>query len=447
MKAPKNHNKKTNPSHKPSAPKAPVKSHKITRTYSRPITSPLSDFASLLKPLISKSTDTISRTNLQSAPLAHLQYSKELDIKNTALSLFWKKQSLQGRPEPVIASPMPRGYRTTSNRKAHLHGPTFHLLFGDKKSKPGKQSVLLQSPLEPKEHGQIYSFLQKKLSEPTYRLVATHLNYIIIRGSYTERAVIFNVNMMNGPLVRKLKMLAAHLQKMPDLVAAAFAYLDPSRSDYYLESRKPPEALHFKKLFGHDQLYVTHGECRYRFHPTSFSQVNQSMVPVMLEFAKEMLAPLPEESLLDLYCGYGLFSHYLAPYFRQVLAIDAEGHSIRSAIDNSALNSKRRGRTKFLAQRITSGTLAEVLESFPNPDSVILDPPRLGPQTGVIPTLCSSHPQNVLHIFCGIDQIPDSLKEWKLNGYEVRRVVPLDMFPGTMNLEVMILLIAGKKHG
>jgi tRNA/tmRNA/rRNA uracil-C5-methylase (TrmA/RlmC/RlmD family) len=39
-----------------------------------------------------------------------------------------------------------------------------------------------------------------------------------------------------------------------------------------------------------------------------------------------------------------------------------------------------------------------------------------------------------------LDQIPDSLRQWKQYGYKVQRIVVLDMFPGTAGLEVLILL-------
>lgn len=376
---------------------------------------------------------------MQSASLAHLVYAEELQVKDKGLRLFWKHHKLAGQPEQVVPSPKPRAYRTTSKRKTILHGQTLHLLLGEKMSASGKKDCFLPSPLEPPEHEHIYRFLQQKLSEPSFRLVATHLNYIIIRGSYSERAVIFNVNMMNGPLVRKLKILAGHLQKTQDFASAAFAYLDPTNSDYYLENRKQDDALHLKKLFGHDQLAVSHKNCRYRFHPTSFSQVNESMVPVMLDLAREMLAPATDEFLLDLYCGYGLFSHYLAPDFHKVVAIDFEGPSIKSAIANSRLNKNRGGHITFLSHRISPKSLEQILSSS-IPDSIILDPPRQGPQKDVIKTLSAGHQRNVLHIFCGVDQIPDSLDKWRKNGYQVRRIVPLDMFPGTANLEVMVLL-------
>lgn len=378
---------------------------------------------------------------LPGEPLAHLAYAEELQIKDEGLKRFWKQHRLQGTPEPVIASPRPRGYRTTSKRKALLYGPTLYLFMVDKEARGRKRKrAFSPSPLEPPEHERIYRFLQQKLSEPAYRLVASHLNYLIIRGGYQQQAVIFNVNLMNGPLVRKLKMLAGHLQKCAEPVSAAFIYFDPSRSDYYLESRRPADALHFKKLFGPDLLTVNHGDCRFRFHPTSFSQVNESMVPKMLGLASEMLAPAADEYLLDLYCGYGLFSHFLAPHYKQVLGVDAEGPSIRAAGANIRLNSRRGGRTKFLAKRIESKFLEDLMSTYAPPESVLLDPPRQGPHAGVIAALCRMRPRNVLHVFCGVDQIPASLKEWRAGGYQVCRVAALDMFPGSVNLEVLVLL-------
>jgi len=60
----------------------------------------------------------------------------------------------------------------------------------------------------------------------------------------------------------------------------------------------------------------------------------------------------------------------------------------------------------------------------------------------VIAALARRKPKKALHIFCGVDQIPPSLREWQANGYQVRRVVPLDIFPGSANLEILILLEA-----
>lgn len=395
-------------------------------------------FASIINPLIPKPAGTVAKATLQSAPLAHLEYTGELKLKDKALRLFWQQHHLAGQPEPVIASPRARCYRTTSKRRTILRGATLHLLFGSNRLSSSQKDAFLASPLEPPEHAHIYNFLQKKLSEPAFKILAVHLNYIIIRGSYNEIAVIFNVDTLNGPLVHKLKILAGYLQKLPEKVIGSYIYPDPSCSDYYLESKRPVDLLNFKRLFGKANLSVNYHGCRFNFHPTSFSQVNESIVPIMLNKALELLSPAQGMRLLDLYCGYGLFSHFLASDFKQVVGVDAEGPSIRAAIANSKLNSTAR-RTKFIAHQIT-GNLDNVLPALTGPEAIILDPPRQGPQKNVISSLGRRHPYIVLHIFCGIDQIPSALKDWQVNGYQVQRVVPLDMFPGSVNLEVMVLL-------
>lgn len=396
-------------------------------------------FAGLLRPLIAKPVRPLAPVILQSSPLAHLDYQEELEVKNHALAMFWKHFRLPGKPEPVIDSPRKRGYRTTSKRKTILKGTTLYLLFNDRALRFQKKPFM-ESPLEPPEHSRIFEFLQQKISDPAFKLVGGHLNYLIIRGSYTEQAVIFNVDTLNGPLVRKLKLLAGHLQKLPNSVASSYIYPDPSCSDYYLEEGQSIDVLQFKKLFGKGDLAVSHHGCRYLYHPTSFSQVNEAMVPVMLEKAREMLEPDRDETLLDLYCGYGLFSHFLAPGYKQVVGIDAEGPSIRSAISNKKFNPASK-KARFLSRRIT----ARSVEKIPLPDdlsseTILLDPPRHGTQEGVIAALSRREPRKILHIHCGVDQIPQSLSQWQQNGYKVRRIIPLDMFPGTAGLEVMILL-------
>ena len=396
-------------------------------------------FANLLRPLVAEPAKPLPQVTSQSSPLAHLDYPVELAIKNRALAMFWQKFRLAGKPEPVLGSPRPRHYRTTSKRKTVLKGQTLYLLFNDRALR-SQQKPFMASPLEPPEHGRIYAFLQEKISEAPFKLVAAHLNYLIIRGSYREQAVIFNIDTLNGPLVRKLKILADHLRKLPEPPAAVHIYTDPTCSDYYLEEGQAADILQFKKLYGRTDLAVSHHGHRYYYHPTSFSQVNESMVPVMLDMARLLLQPHPAETLLDLYCGYGLFSHFLAPAYKKVVGIDAEGPAIRAAIANKKSNPGSRN-AHFLARRITPATI----DKIPLPDdfgaeSILLDPPRHGPQEGVIAALCRREPRQVLHIHCGVDQIPESLRQWQQKGYRARRVVPLDMFPGAAGLEVMILL-------
>ncbi|MEJ2691011.1 MAG: methyltransferase [Deltaproteobacteria bacterium] len=418
-------------------PRTPQKKQNSRSFPARPTQNEKS-FAALLLGLMPREQKR-SGASQQSSPLVPLDYSEELELKDKALQQFWGNHRLPGKPEKTVASPLPRYYRTTSKRKAVLHRDKLYLLLDEQKKKLPDRPFQ-PSPLEPERHGALYQFLQERLSTPPFRLVASHLNYLIVRGSYSEQTVIFNVDQMNGPIVRKLKQLGAMLQNLPKPPTSAFIYLDPSRSDYYLESSRPDAALCFKKLYGPDLLKVEHKEIRYFFHPTSFSQINESMVDTMLELSRELLAPAAGGQLFDLYCGYGLFSIYLADVFSQITAVDAEGPSIRAAIANSRRNKRTKVRYRYLAHHITHPFLEELLGNPPPGQAVLLDPPRQGPHAGVISAICGSRPRTVLHIFCGVDQIPVSLKEWKEGGYTVGRVVPLDMFAGSANLEVLVQL-------
>jgi tRNA/tmRNA/rRNA uracil-C5-methylase (TrmA/RlmC/RlmD family) len=64
----------------------------------------------------------------------------------------------------------------------------------------------------------------------------------------------------------------------------------------------------------------------------------------------------------------------------------------------------------------------------------------MGVEKGVIGALAFRRPVKVLHIFCNVDLIPAELEQWNKLGYDASSIVPLDMFPGTPHLEVMVLL-------
>jgi tRNA/tmRNA/rRNA uracil-C5-methylase (TrmA/RlmC/RlmD family) len=175
------------------------------------------------------------------------------------------------------------------------------------------------------------------------------------------------------------------------------------------------------------------------YAPTVFSQVNESMLPVMGEVAGGMAGH--GGRLIDLYCGYGLFSHYLAGVFGEVIGVDANAVAIEAAMRNIRLNPAQAKRT-FIARDITGRSLAGVFEGRrPGAESVLLDPPHQGTAPGVIDFLALRAPQRVVHIFCNVDEIPRSLREWRRGGYQPDRIAPLDMFPGTPNLEVVVGLL------
>jgi tRNA/tmRNA/rRNA uracil-C5-methylase (TrmA/RlmC/RlmD family) len=158
----------------------------------------------------------------------------------------------------------------------------------------------------------------------------------------------------------------------------------------------------------------------------------------MVQTAADLLRPARDHRLLDLYSGYGLFALALAPSTGQVTGVESSPHSVAAAVANA----RARGIThaRFHRDNVTGESIPR-WGGPPGPrDLVILDPPRGGTGTQVIEAVAARRPARILHIFCNTEVIGKELERWQRNGYTVTAAVPVDMFPGTAVVEIMVLL-------
>lgn len=373
------------------------------------------------------------------AVLAQLDYGLEAEIKNNALRGFWRHHRLPARPEPLVTSPRPRHYRTTSKRRCLPGSEAF------RGRKIAAQAIFAasgeSSPLEPGEHAAIYAAVEELLARKEFAPLARALNFVVIRGTYEEFMVIFNLQALDRGLHRLLLRAVAVLRALETNIVSAFLFLDPSRSPYYLESERPRGAFAIKRLFGPERFRLRLGESVFSVPPTSFSQVNESILPQLLDQVRSMTAGENGGRLLDLYCGYGLFSLSLRDRYREIFAVDAAEASIRAGSDMLP-RFPGGARVQFHNAAILRNSLERFLPPPlpPGDEDVILDPPRGGAGGDVIATIARRRPGRALHLFCAVDGMPAALGDWRRHGYFVRRVVPLDMFAGTTQLEILVLL-------
>jgi tRNA/tmRNA/rRNA uracil-C5-methylase (TrmA/RlmC/RlmD family) len=379
------------------------------------------------------------------APLAGLDYGLETELKDGALRRFWRQHALPGRPRPLIGSPRPRHYRTTSKRRCRPGAA------GGADRKRGRTGIFFEGDeaalLEPREHRLIFASLEEWLAEPLFARLARALHFIIIRGTYAEFMVIFNFHAMDREVNRLLLKIAVRLRALPANVISAFVFIDPGRSPYYLEIDRPRSAFRIKRLFGPQRFRLALGPVVFSVPPTSFSQVNESMLPLLLGKAREALAGGSGRRLLDLYCGYGLFTLSLSDRFEEIIAIDAAPDAVRAGREQLASTATAdpaagRARVFFKAMTISHGNLVTALPPplAPGEEDVILDPPRRGVDAAVVRSIAGRRPGRIVHLFCAIEELPRALGSWRQCGYFVRSVVPLDMFAGTPQLETLVLL-------
>lgn len=376
--------------------------------------------------------------------MANLGYGLELELKDEALRLFWHCHELPGRPQSVVRSPLPRHYRTTSKRRVFFSAGTASKVMNRARRNPANGIFFASEGaeiLEPAGHAHIFAALEERLQSPPFAPLARSLNFVIIRGTYEEFMVILNLHTLDRDVHRLALRAANALHELKINVISAFLTVDPSRSPYYLETDVLRGSFSLKRLFGPDRFRLRVEGRSFAVPPTSFSQVNESLLPILVGEAQRLLESGNGGRLLDLYCGYGLFAFTLGSAYREVIAVDAAGVSVRAGSEMAARIAGRT-RRRFIAGAIERSSLERLLPppGLPGEEDVVLDPPRRGADSQVIASIARRRPGRVLHLFCAAEDIPAAVNNWRRSGYFVRRAVPLDMFAGTPQLEVMILL-------
>ena len=375
------------------------------------------------------------------APLALLDYDAEIELKTESIRKWWTQHNLPDKPTRVVPSPLPRHYRSTSKRRLVRKVDRWRWDFFLERL--GGAAKAGMDALEPASHEAVYKLALEKLNEDSYRPLAASLNFLIVRGG-DELMVVFNVFRLNADVVRKAGLLAGHLERaVGSKVKAAHIFYDKTRSDYYIESRVSEGAFRVKTLFGPEFMPIIVSGRRYLLHPTGFFQVNLSILPRVVDEVINALKPLKTDRLLDLYCGCGLFTLPAAAMCAQAFGIEGSSISIDAA--GRAAGAARARNIRFTSGRIDAKSLLRMLPPpDETPEILLLDPPRQGTAPGVIPLLASRKPRRVAYLFCDMNVMPAEIDRWRRQGYMVAKAVPFDMFPGTHNLEMLVVLIPDK---
>jgi 23S rRNA (uracil1939-C5)-methyltransferase len=282
-----------------------------------------------------------------------------------------------------------------------------------------------------------------------HRSVVEALNHVILRGTYDEQALIVNVRDMDAKLVRSVRKIGESICEQFPSVAHVWMYNDPKGSRYYLDIERPATGVGAKKLRGAAAWLQSVGNVTYQVGVFSFSQINLSMLPQLVGVVADHAQCRAEDVLFDLYSGYGLFGAAMGKSVRHVVACDADA----TTVDNARYNIKRSGAQASAVQQIFTepqdvGRLGRKLDkSVPRqlvdaPRVLVLDPPRSATPPGMIRELARMlEPRRIVEIFCGPEEISRSLREWRAAGFEPERITPIDLFPGTMGLEVVVSFV------
>jgi tRNA/tmRNA/rRNA uracil-C5-methylase (TrmA/RlmC/RlmD family) len=168
--------------------------------------------------------------------------------------------------------------------------------------------------------------------------------------------------------------------------------------------------------------------------PDSFFQSNLFLLPKLVEAVRECLRQSGARFLIDAYCGVGFFSIGLADLVERFVGVESDRRAVVAARNNA----KRRQLTNGeYCAGLVEDQLSDLLTRFDrNKTAVILDPPRAGCPPTVLNLLRETKPVQIVYVSCKPDTLARDLNILCGEGvFEVRRVVPLDMFPQTQHVE------------
>lgn len=194
-----------------------------------------------------------------------------------------------------------------------------------------------------------------------------------------------------------------------------------------------------KLLYGRDYIYDIYDNIKVKLSLKSFYQVNYEQMLKLYSKVKQLADVGDNDDVLDLYCGIGTISLYMARFARRVTGIEIVEAAIDNARDNAKLNDINN------VDFILADASKNMDEYIKDKDLVILDPPRKGISNNLVESLIKNITKKIVYVSCNPATLNRDL-DLLSNYYNISNIYPIDMFPWTHHVETVVLMsrIEGK---
>ncbi len=253
------------------------------------------------------------------------------------------------------------------------------------------------------------------------------LRNLIIRNNRRGEFMIILVISQFGPDIAAL--LEAVREAFPAVKCIFYALNTKSNS-----GMNDVDVIHF---WGQNFLEESLGNIRYRIGPKSFFQTNPAQAEVLVAAVRQAAELRPTDLVYDLYTGLGSIALYLAADCREVIGIEW----VEEAVADARINATENGidNCRFFAGDMVKLLTEEFMQEQGRPDVIITDPPRAGMSEKINRRILESGARRIVYVSCNpVSQARDL--EQLLEGYQLRDLQPVDMFPRTWHIENIAVL-------
>ena len=170
----------------------------------------------------------------------------------------------------------------------------------------------------------------------------------------------------------------------------------------------------------------------YRVSGPAFFQVNTLQAERLVALVVQHVLDADAKVVVDAYAGVGTFAAQLAGSVEHVVTIEESA----AAGDDAEVNL-----APFTNVTRIVGKVEHTLPGMtPDPDVVVIDPPRSGLFPGVVDAILESAARRVVYVSCDPGTLARDLRMFVDGGFTIGEVQPVDMFPHTQHIENVTVL-------
>lgn len=364
----------------------------------------------------------------------NLSYEQQLDLKKRQVEELIEKNGLSFDIENIYGSPITEGYRNKMEftfGDEEKDGPlalgmhkknSFYdiVTLDDCRIVDPDFNVLLQAILKYfKEKGETYFH---KIRHEGF------LRHLVMRRSVKTGDILINLVTTTQSQLDESEFVNMILaQKIDGKVVGILHTLNDNLADVVQSDET-------KTLYGQDYFYEYLYNMRFKISPFSFFQTNTLGAEVLYDQVREYVGETKDKLVYDLYTGTGTIAQMLAPVASKVVGVEIVEEAVEAAKKNAVDN--HLDNCEFIA-----GDVLKVVDNLTQkPDILVLDPPRDGIHPKALRKIINFNVDEMVYVSCKPTSLMRDLLVFREAGYEVKRCCLVDMFPGTVHVETVVLL-------
>lgn len=255
------------------------------------------------------------------------------------------------------------------------------------------------------------------------------LRHVMVRTGHLSGEIMVVLVLASHIFPSKNNFIKALLKKHPEITTIVMN-VNSKKTSMVLGER---EQVLYGKGFIEDTLC---GKV-FRISPKSFYQINAVQTEVLYGKAIELADLKGKETIIDAYCGIGTIGIIASNNVNKVIGVELNRDAVKDAITNAKRNKVN---NIYFYNQDAGEFMNQMAAKKQSVDVVFLDPPRSGSTEEFMNSMILLNPKKVVYISCNPATLERDLAYLVKRGYEVRKAIPVDMFPGTEHVECVVLI-------